>query len=59
MDDIFEEGKVEYNLGNRLIYYAILTSEIAEFLPNTKLGNHLSGQLIRSCTSPALVYGEV
>ena len=59
MENLFEEDKIEYNLENRLINYAILTSEIAEILPTTKLGNHLSGQLIRSCTSPALLYGEV
>jgi four helix bundle protein len=27
-------------------------------LPNTKVGNHLSGQLVRSETSSALNYGE-
>ena len=27
-------------------------------MPNTKAGNHLSGQLVRSGSSPALNYGE-
>jgi four helix bundle protein len=55
----FQEPRIEYDLENRLITYAIITSDIAEELPRTKLGNHLSGQLIRSGTSPALNYGEV
>lgn len=59
MEWLVEEEKKEYNLENRLIQYAILTSDIAEILPNNKLGNHLSGQLIRSGTAPALIYGEV
>lgn len=59
MEWLVEEEKTEYNLENRLIQYAILTSEVAEILPNTKLGNHLAGQLIRSGTAPALIYGEV
>lgn len=29
-----------------------------EILPNTKFGNQIAGQLIRSGTSPALNYGE-
>ena len=32
--------------------------EIANELPNTKVGNHLSGQLVLSGTSSALNYGE-
>ena len=32
--------------------------EIANELPNSKAGNHLGGQIIRSGTSPALNYGE-
>lgn len=32
--------------------------EITENLFNTKAGNHIAGQLVRSGTSPALLYGE-
>jgi len=54
----------------RLINFAVLIIEIVNELPNTKAGNHsrlphqsefggqVSGQLIRSGTSPALNYGE-
>jgi len=41
-----------------LINFAVLIIEIANELPNTKVGNHLSGQLVSSGTSPALNYGE-
>jgi len=46
------------NLEERLINFAVLIIEITNELANTKAGNHLGGQLIRSGTSPALNYGE-
>jgi four helix bundle protein len=46
------------DLEERLINFAVLIIEIANELPNTKVGNHLSGQLVRSGTSSALNYGE-
>jgi len=49
----------KYDLEERLIKFAIRMMEISERLPNTKAGNHISGQLVRSGTSPALNYGEV
>jgi four helix bundle protein len=45
-------------LEDRLINFAVLIIELANDLPNTKTGNHLSGQLVRSGTSSALNYGE-
>ena len=45
-------------LEERLVDFAVRIIKIAESLPKTKSGNHLSGQLIRSGTSPALNYGE-
>ncbi|MBN1388961.1 MAG: four helix bundle protein [Bacteroidales bacterium] len=48
----------KYSLEDRLIDYAVLSLEIAKLLPNTFEGRHLSSQLIRSGTSPALNYGE-
>ncbi len=42
----------------RLIKFSVMIIKIAEEMPNTKAGNHLSGQIIRSGTSPALNYGE-
>ena len=48
----------KFDLEERLINFAVLIIEIANELPNTKVGNHLSGQLVRCGTSPALNYGE-
>ena len=45
-------------LEERLINFAVLIIGIANGLPATKVGNHLSGQLVRSGTSSALNYGE-
>ncbi len=47
-----------YDLEDRLIDFALVVDEIVEILPNTKLANHIGNQLVRSCTSPALNYGE-
>ena len=48
----------KWDLEDRLIDFAILIIDISESLINTKAGNHLAGQIIRSGTSPALNYGE-
>jgi len=48
----------EFDLEERLIDYAVRVIRTAESLPKTKIGNHVSGQLIRSGTSPAPNYGE-
>ena len=48
----------KFDLENRLIDYSVLIIDIANTMPNSKAGNHLSGQLIRSDTSSALNYGE-
>jgi four helix bundle protein len=47
-----------FDLEERLIKFAVTVITLSESLPNTKAGNHLGGQLIRSGTSPALNYGE-
>jgi four helix bundle protein len=49
----------KYDLEDRLIDFSIAASEIAEALPSTKFDSHISGQMIRSSSSPALNYGEV
>ncbi len=45
-------------LEGRLIDFAVAIIKLAESLPNTFAGKHISGQIIRSGTSPALNYGE-
>ena len=47
-----------YDLEERLIDFAVRIIRTAESLPKTVLGRHVSGQLIRSGTSPAPNYGE-
>jgi four helix bundle protein len=51
-------GTHKYDLEDRLIDFAIIVDDIVEALPNTRLGNYIAGQLIRSGCSPALNYGE-
>jgi four helix bundle protein len=48
----------KHDLEERLINFAVLIIDIAETMPDSKAGNHLAGQLLRSGTSPALNYGE-
>jgi len=52
------EGNKKYDLEERLIQFALLIIDIVEMLPNTRAGNHIAGQLIRSGTSPVFNYGE-
>ncbi|MCK4639814.1 MAG: four helix bundle protein [Candidatus Marinimicrobia bacterium] len=48
----------KYDLEERLIEFSVLIIEIVNETPNSKAGNHLSGQLVRSGTSVSLNYGE-
>jgi four helix bundle protein len=52
------ENKRKYDLEERLIEFAVLIIRITEAVYNTKAGQHIGGQLVRSGTSPALHYGE-
>ena len=47
-----------FDLEERLVDFAVRIIRAAESLPKSKIGNHISGQLIRSGTSPAPNYGE-
>jgi four helix bundle protein len=47
-----------YDLEERLIDFAVRIIRMAESLPKTRVGIHISGQLIRCGTSPAPNYGE-
>ena len=47
-----------FDLEERLIDFAVRIIRIAESLPKTRAGNHITGQLIRCGTSPAPNYGE-
>lgn len=48
----------KFDLEERFIDYTIRISNVVDEIDNSKLGNHIAGQLIRSGSSPALNYGE-
>jgi four helix bundle protein len=48
----------KYDLEDRLILFSVLIIDIVNEMANSKAGNHLSGQLVRSGTSVSLNYGE-
>ncbi len=47
-----------FDLEDRFIDYAIRISNVVDLINNSRLGNQIAGQLIRSGSSPALNYGE-
>ncbi|HMJ67754.1 MAG TPA: four helix bundle protein [Cyclobacteriaceae bacterium] len=48
----------KFDLEDRLINFSVAVLDFSEKMPDTKASTHLCGQLIRSATAPALVYGE-
>jgi four helix bundle protein len=52
-------GGQKYDLEERLLTFAANTVRLADSLPNTKAGNHIASQLLRSATSPLANHGEV
>jgi four helix bundle protein len=48
----------KYNLEERLLEYSVKIIKLVEQLPNTRAGNHVAGQLLRSGTSPYPNHGE-
>jgi len=47
-----------YDLEERLLSIAVVVIDVSEKLPNTRAGNHIAGQLLRSGTSPYGNHGE-
>lgn len=47
-----------YDLEERLLEYAARIVRLVEKLPNTRAGNHIANQLLRSGTSPLPNHGE-
>jgi four helix bundle protein len=45
-------------LEDRLLNYAVMILKVVELLPNTRVGNHIAGQLVRCGTSPLPNHGE-
>ncbi|MDX2278862.1 MAG: four helix bundle protein [Saprospiraceae bacterium] len=53
-----KKTNTKYDLEDRLIEFAVRILDIAEALPKTLASKNLSGQIVRSGTSPALNYAE-
>jgi four helix bundle protein len=53
-----EGGGRRYDLRERLISYAVLVCRVAEKLPNTRVGKHVAGQLLRCGTAPMPHHAE-
>ena len=47
-----------YDLEERLLLYASTVIDLSEMLPNSRAGNHVAGQILRSGTSPYPNHGE-
>ena len=50
--------KRKYDLEERLLNYAVMILQVVEQLPNTRVGSHIAGQLVRCGTSPLPNHGE-
>jgi four helix bundle protein len=53
-----QKWKGKYDLEQRLLEYASKIIHLVEDLPNTRTGNHIATQLLRSGTSPLPNHGE-
>jgi four helix bundle protein len=57
----FHEGPNQsrkFDLEERLLEFASAVIDLSEMLPNTRAGNHVAGQILRSGTSPYPNHGE-
>jgi four helix bundle protein len=48
----------KYDLEERLLEFASAVMDVSEKLPNSRAGNHIAGQFLRSGTSPYGNHGE-
>lgn len=48
----------KYDLEDRFVDYTCRMIDVVEALPNSRAGNYIAGQLIKSCHSPTFNYGE-
>jgi four helix bundle protein len=53
-----EKQERKFDINDRLINLAVAIIKVCESANNTKASAHLTGQLLRSGTSPSLNYGE-
>ena len=57
---VFNDGDQnrKYDLEKRLLEFAAAVIDLSEKLPDTRAGNHVAGQILRSGTSPYPNHGE-
>ena len=48
----------KFDLEDRFVEFTCRMIDVVESLPNSRAGNYIAGQLIRSCHSPTFNYGE-
>jgi four helix bundle protein len=53
-----QDMNADYDLEERLLEYSARIIRLVERLPNTRAGNHVAGQLLRSGTSPLPNHGQ-
>ena len=53
-----EQGNRKFDLEERLLEFASAVIDLSENLPDTRAGNHVAGQILRSGTSPYPNHGE-
>ncbi len=51
-------GNRKFDLEDRLLEFASAVIDLSESLPDTRAGNHVAGQILRSGTSPYPNHGE-
>lgn len=54
-----QTAEKEKDLGKRLISFSVLIIRLCDNIFNTRAGNTVAGQFVRSGTSPALHHGEM
>ncbi|MEZ6132336.1 MAG: four helix bundle protein [Planctomycetaceae bacterium] len=52
------EGRKGADIEERLLEFAVRVGKAVDALPDSRLGRHIAGQLVRSGTSPAPNYAE-
>ncbi|MBL0340427.1 MAG: four helix bundle protein [Bacteroidetes bacterium] len=58
MKNEFSKEQRTYDLADRLVRFSTMIGQMAESIIDSKEGINIRNQLIRSCSSAALNYGE-
>jgi len=58
MSDGKPKSRTSDDLAERLLEFAARVGKVVDALPDSRLGRHIAGQLVRSGTSPAPNYAE-